>query len=914
MRNNRVILSIVFVLFVVSLISVVGFAVPEGGACDPNTGLFCDDGLICDGTVCKSSAGSCGDGVCDSNEDYTTCSVDCPTPSSMCGDGNCDSGEYDACPADCQPTVIQCGSNTCAEGDYCANSENGWCCPNGKAICDDGTCVDNFDQCGGSVPSETCGNGICDTGELDTNCPSDCSVSNDPCPDDNCPGVCCSYDPCEWDNCPGYCCSGSTDPCPADTCPGYCCEDNQPTDPNYPEPCPDGQIICDDGRCVDKYDGCGTSSGFCGDNICDGSETSYNCHDDCGKPPEGNIPAGCWVEYNYGKEIVRCETKARCPDDSEMSRAKFDCREANGRDEVKFDGECYYLDCQFGEDDYYKGKRDYENGNVFREMECPTEEMLEQKVNQCIRSNGNPISRMMGGGFSGSGCKVIDCEHRGAGPMMCAEYDNPRIREKFITDCGGIENTVVDIDPQGCPITRCGDPITEGLEEVPSRAYEGCPGELFLERDATTGFVTEFECVFKGGDQYVRVESNDIKRIPDISEVLSLALKLEGMNMKFIELSEKIDDLAIFYRNQAGAASDPELVEKYTLEAKRFEKVSDLMKNAGKQFDSVRDEIREIASKEKITKVDMIQLVTGLKRLKEDTIRQIIFAMLGSADEVAEEYKIDADVEEVGTGNLDDIGTDGWKFDQSFRTCTPVLFKPEGNSGPSVIVKGKNDVGNCVMVIDMTAEMSRETASGDGPPAEFVEFMAEKNGLTLQKNSAGDYIIDMVCEISDYSEGMPMGDGDDGPPTEYFESRCSGLMMEFMKMGPQGGPEGSGERHSECNDGICEEDEKFTCPNDCGSQGAGPDYPPEYYDKPYQEQYDNGPEYYNKGEPDWREDHGPEGYDDYYPDGNPTYPEPNDQNYPEPNDQFPDGGQKCPDGICDEFESQGGVCIEDCGY
>jgi len=826
-----------------------------------------------------------------------SCSVDtdcygCPVEySRLTTNGKCVNGECYCCTsdADCQDGYSCDGSGFCyTDGDYCVNvgcgdnvcsrNEQGYVCYN---ECDSdcnslGTC--NYDNiCSANENSQSCSDCYSSTQER---CGYHSDGSENYCHDG---GYCADYNN-------GWCCDSDRKICPGDQY-GNCIENWKSCDDMGTQPqgyCGDG--ICQDGE-YNCHDDCGgTGSGMCGDGICDEFERENGgCHDDCGRPPEERLPENCWYEYRFGKEVVKCEKENMCPDESEMDRMKRDCKEEGGNpiyEKDPYNG-CSFVHCEFGD------KFEFGQG-------CPSDADLERETDRCFNIGGNPVPKMMGGGFGSEGCNVIVCEGRGFGPNICAEYDNPSIKDKFYYDCGGKQNTVVDIDPEGCPITRCGDPVTEGLKEVPERAYEGCPGDLLLDKDEN-GIVMGFECIFKGGSEYTMVSRDEVTKIPEIEDVLAVAMRLEGMNAKFIDLSEKINDLALFYRGKANSASG-ETKEKYELEAKRFEKVADLMVSAGDKFDVVRDEIKEIAMKDELTTYDIVSLKTSIRKLKEETIRSIIFAMLGDADEVAEEYSINVNAETVEESDLTDIGSDGWKFDQAFRTCEPVLFYPDGvGGGPSVKINGKNDAGNCIMVIDMTDDMG--DGGDDGPPDEFIEFMAEKAGVALEKNSAGDYIIDMVCEISDYQNGMPMGNGpDDGPPTEFFEDKCTGLGFEFMKMGPQdGGPnDGPGEPKQErqtvansyCGDGLCDFDEQQTCPNDCG--GFQDDFKDQYdqgYDQNPQDQYydQGGDQYYDQGPPQGG---------DYYPqDGG-----------------FNDG-QKCPDGFCDQWESEGeGRCIPDCGY
>ena len=876
-----------------------------GGSCC-NSGTYCPSGQLVgqanDCVVCcasgscvsDSDASSCGNNICDTGEDENSCSQDCHVDM---GVGSCAS-DLDCSIASCPSEFSKMGSSVCS-GGVCV------CCFS-TSDCQDGySCNNGFCTGGDYVPYDSCQDVRCgdytcsrnDQGQLCSNeCDSDCN-SLGTCNYDN---ICSTNE--NADSC-SDCYSTSQIRCGnrPDGSENYCASNDWCANYNNGWCCPNSkQVICGDGQCVDSQSDCGETqmSGFCGDGICQDGE--YDCHDDCGRPPEERLRDGCWYEYRFGKEIVKCEKKNMCPDESEMDRVKRNCKEEGGRTVMEKDpyNGCSFVHCEFGE------KFDFNAA-------CPTDEQLERETDKCFNIGGNPVPKMMGGGFGSIGCKVIMCEGRGHEQNICAEYDNPNIKESFYNDCGGKQNTVVDIDPQGCPITRCGDPTTEGLTQIPDTAYGGCPGELLLERDENN-VIIDFKCIFKGGSAYTTVSRDEVTKIPEIEDVLAVAMKLEGMNAKFIGLSDKINDLALFYQGKANSASG-ETKEKYELEAKRFEKVADMMLSAGDKFDSVRDEIREVAGKSKLTTYDVVSLKTSIRKLKEESIRKIIFAMLGDADEVAEEYSINVDAETAEDSDLTDIGSDGGQFDQAFRTCEPTLFYPDGEGGTEVKIKAKNDIGNCIMEIDMTEQFATETAMGDGPPPEFIEFMAEKAGVALEKNSAGDYIINMVCEIPNYQEGMPQGA--DGPPTEYFEGKCKGLGFEFMKMGPQdnGGSNNGqqGGQQSYCGDGMCDFDEKETCPNDCGG------FQDDFRDQEYEQQYDQnpGPGYYDQG----GDQNYPQGGDQYYDQGE-QYPSDGGEYYPPQGDEYyPDqGGQPssnpCPDGVCDEWEQQGGQCVADCGY
>jgi len=1065
-------ISIVLVCFVVSLISVSGFAASLGESCDFMNGPYCDDSYCssCEGSgICQSAMPDCGGDYCPEGDcdDYvpdcsegsigaecycggspytsgyccsgTWQSEDCNAGGSVCGNGICDSDEtYNACPQDCGGTESQScsemGGSCCNSGTYCDTSDGGHlvgqandcvvCCADGNCVsdsettgscgdystsgeCNDASCKWCADDNGCYGTDHTCGdigsmscsvdtdcygcpveysrlttNGKCINGECTC-----CANDNDCQPDHTCQGGYCmsGNDPCEWDNCPGYCCSGSDDPCPSDNCPGYCCQastgdwcgyhsdgvDNYCSDNQYCADsgkawcCPHGTKVCPgdpNGNCVNF---CEDENRVCGNAICEPGETTENCHDDCPNfTGMQNVPENCWVSRNrFGKEFIECEKKNFCPPNNELAMVKEQCISKQGTPIEKIDkyNGCKFVHCEFNK--YVAGG------------DCPTEAQNEKAAQDCFDMGMNPVPVWKGGGGFGSGptCEVIDCLGKGIqhGPHACAEYENPGIRLGFIDQCGGIEGTMVvfdDNDPQ-CLITKCQDTTSVCAKELPEGAYDRCPGDLIFDRDEETGCITKFDCVWTGGGS--DVTADDVKNIPSGEKLLSLAVKFKGLDVKLIQLADEMENFKLFYEGQAekerakGTAEGDALAEEYDLEAKRFVKVMAMLKTAGAEVTKSQEEFLEIAAKDELTKLDALKAIKILRRLKEEQIRPIIFAMLGNVDKVADEYKIDVDATTATEADLTDIENNGDEFMKALTTCSPVAFYPDGeNMGPKVMIKGL-DGDDCIMYVDMTEEMQREMERGDGPNDAFIELVARDAGITLQTNSAGDYILDMTCRIPDYTKGID--EGPCGPKDEWLEERCTGIMVQMMKMGPkddcEGGPDNRGppmeggpyepgmegqykpgmenEWHPECGDGACDwnygEDE-MSCPADC------------------QKDYNTEDQYYENGEyKDWREDYAPpegeyyepeypEGGDyqepvdncpddgcpgyccpsdqggDYYPpEGGDQYPSDGGDYYPEGGDyQPPEGGEPtnnpCPDGFCDEWEQQGGQCIEDCGY
>ncbi|MBW1742457.1 MAG: hypothetical protein JRJ47_03370 [Deltaproteobacteria bacterium] len=168
----------------------------------------------------------------------------------------------------------ECGDGTCDPGEDECNcpgdcgapevNETGLCTDgvdndcDGAADCDDSDCANEF-VC-------LCGNGVCDPGEDCNVCPDDCIGSGS---DASCGNGVCEPDAGEnCHSCPNDCAGRQT----GKPSKRFCCGDD---------------IGCGDSRCTSHGYACGsTPEPFCcGDGFCEGSEDSYNCTIDCGPPP-----------------------------------------------------------------------------------------------------------------------------------------------------------------------------------------------------------------------------------------------------------------------------------------------------------------------------------------------------------------------------------------------------------------------------------------------------------------------------------------------------------------------------------------------------------------------------------------------------------------------------------------------------
>lgn len=262
----------------------------------------CSYGEVCVDGWCLNP--KCGDGICSSTENYTTCPSDC---ASYCGDNICNPATENAgsCSSDCTP---YCGDQICTTGlenagncpgdcpatcgdDVCSYGagEGALTCPSDcPALCGDGNCTgsENVSNC--PMDCEAfCGDNVCTGTETSSSCPGDCPVQCDPdclgkvCGSDGCGGICgaCAVgQTCtDFGQCVGLGCP--TLPCPSGfTCNGGLCLQDPNGGCTSAMDCPAGMscdlgtgICFDPGTCTADCggkacgsDGCGGSCGGCG--------------------------------------------------------------------------------------------------------------------------------------------------------------------------------------------------------------------------------------------------------------------------------------------------------------------------------------------------------------------------------------------------------------------------------------------------------------------------------------------------------------------------------------------------------------------------------------------------------------------------------------------------------------------------
>jgi V8-like Glu-specific endopeptidase len=369
---------------------VTGTTTCGNGTCDAgetNANCPADCKPVCGNSVCETGENNltcpadcqpvCGNGVCETGETNATCAKDCKA---VCGNGTCETGETNAtCAADCPPvcgnavcetgeTKLNCAvdcdtdgtlwlacsaSGACPTGQACYGSDqtvltNDFCsrtctatsdCPTSfscasiggtsicqpvVAVCGNGTCDagETNANCPADCPA-VCGNGLCETGETKVSCAVDCDTDGtlwEPCSvDGGCPvgQSCYGSDQSDFTNdfcsktckaagdCPtAFSCQsigGGTSICTptpgGPVCGNGTCEAGETT-ASCPADCPAPAAVCGNGTCEagETTASCpadcpATSKSVCGNGICEEGE-DVMCPSDCPSDPVGDTGTG----------------------------------------------------------------------------------------------------------------------------------------------------------------------------------------------------------------------------------------------------------------------------------------------------------------------------------------------------------------------------------------------------------------------------------------------------------------------------------------------------------------------------------------------------------------------------------------------------------------------------------------------
>jgi polyhydroxyalkanoate synthesis regulator phasin len=385
-----------------------------------------------------------------------------------------------------------------------------------------------------------------------------------------------------------------------------------------------------------RVDGCNRFiAPKCGDGKCDIGEDVNNCHDDCGpydyrrnQPrdykndfptsseitcPDGtkvscgqtssgerycdqcpvSVPDGCRQEKdNNGFIRVVCSVEKKCPDIPQDVRLK--CVDQKGIPVFKKDPSgCESFFCQFGN----------EVSSPFAGyQQCPGSQQIDEQMKKCSSLGLKGIMTFEGG------CKIARCVEEKQ-QDNCGMIPGPE-REKIEVDCKAKGLGTVSRF-EGCKqIIECGSSTEQSMcaKEMPSEAYQKCSessGELVVQR-SDNGCIRFSKCIQQGDvtDTYVEKPTS----IPDSTELLSLAFKLESLNIDLDKLAKKTNDIAEYYKS-TGSSDEA-----------RFRRVSDMFSTAKNKVEEIKNKIK--SRLDTMTEDDVVEIKRDIKYLKEIILKR----------------------------------------------------------------------------------------------------------------------------------------------------------------------------------------------------------------------------------------------------------------------------------------------------
>ncbi len=364
----------------------------------------------------------------------------------------------------------------------------------------------------------------------------------------------------------------------------------------------------------------------------------------------------------------------KCPVFTDEMKTK--CESYGGKFVLKKDKRgCEFADCRFSEE------FDSDKKFVFKKFDrCPTDAELNGYQSSCEKTGGTLKTATEGG------CKIGFCLNKEEND--CEKEINPKFEKEVEEKCKKEGLLLVrDFDPRGCTVLHCGEP--DYCKKVPNKAYDECEkqgGELVVKND-NKGCATFSECV-KPGDEKVYLEEHEkITEVPEDTELLALALKLEDLKIAFDKMATQAKAIASYYESKGSS------------ESKRFTRVSAMLGAATEKVDEIKTELRD--KLKMLTTDDLEEIKLEVRKIRKVVLRDILFVMLSTKDEI-KEIEDDKEV---------NCGTDGLCFEKNFRLCKRTIFNP--GTGIIRITGAKGD--NCVMEAEFKKDNFSFTMKCDVP-------------------------------------------------------------------------------------------------------------------------------------------------------------------------------------------------------
>lgn len=471
--------------------------------------------------------------------------------------------------------------------------------------------------------------------------------------------------------------------------------------------------VCENGETSDCKDCIRTScpvSRQCSDGstvTCNLAESGCTC-DSC-PIPRINLPQGCTQVINKGTGFVGvvCEKRA-CPEFSAETKSK--CIANKGRPVVLKDANgCDNFQCDFS------GQSSVSVFAAPSLASCPSEDIVSAALEKC-KSLG--LTGVVG--FE-NGCKAGKCVQEKA--EVCRQITADE-KDKISLHCSQEKMGIASVfDNNGCQQITCGGQ-NECTKDLPKEAYLACAskgGELVAQHD-DSGCVSFTNCLLRGDSSSTLVEN--VKELPNTTELLSVAFKLEDLRVELDKLAAKTNDIADYYKSTGSS------------DESRFRRASGIFSSAKDKVDEVKSKLRNNAAK--FSSDDVLSIKQDIRYIKDVMLKDALFVMLSNSNEA----------KEITNGTAKDCGTDSGCFDRAVRVCQQTTFMPEGARGIVVQLKGL-DGGACIMYAKMP-ESNVPSGVGGGP-------------------------YEMTCKIQKYSLGLK------NPETDVFPY-CTGNLVEVMKL------------------------------------------------------------------------------------------------------------------------------------
>ena len=517
----------------------------------------------------------------------------------------------------------------------------------------------------------------------------------------------CYYAEAAWKN-------GCQTDCGRLTCTGTC---------NYNGICERGEENCKD--CVIRECPLTTKCSDGSTKTCYKSESGCRC-EPC-PIPANTVPFGCTqATDDNGFTRVMCDDyKQRCPViDSSM---KERCSASGGIATARRDTTgCEHFYCEFSSDT---------SASLFGNAQCPTPDALSSELRKCESIGLRSVVAFE------NGCKIGKC-------VQAARDTCEPVQRESIDECknkgGGV---MYYSDENGCSKFTC-TAASECSQDMPKEAYEKCAdsgGQLIVKR-GDNSCIAFSECVRRGDSSSAYVEK--ITTVPDSTELLSIAFKMEDLRLNLDRLSKKSADIADYYRTTGST------------EENRFRRVSDMFGAARDRVDEIRAKIRERL--DKLTADDMTEIKSDMRYIKDVMIKDVLYIMLGSGD----------DIDGMKNGTSKDCGHDENCFNNALRICQPVRFLPDGDI--VVEITGLED-NKCVLYAklgsnDMTCKIEKYSLGiknpetdifphCSGPLLEVVKAMSKESVATRPSSDIG------YGGGGDFAGGF--GEGEPIPAADY---------------------------------------------------------------------------------------------------------------------------------------------------